>query len=373
MSNMNQIASDLYKFLTESDSKKPKSYDTKAEVIRVEGKIAWVKIPGGEDETPVSLTTNAKPGDQVVARISGGRAWLLGNQTNPPTDDTVANVAVEQSNDAIEAAKVSQAAAEIAGEAANNAINGADRAKDAADTADSMARAAIDSATRAENYAATAQTQAAFAIESASLANESANAATFKLDEVEKVLDVLNWVSSHGTYALTADETVVPGKWYFEKVNDSYLVTTPASNPRQEGLYELSNVDAAVSEYIITHLYLDNSGLHVKLDNSGAQLLISSTGIYIINSNGETIASYTGSIVLGPDNGTHIEITPTYGVSFYQTTKIEESGVPMNRIAYIQSDRLFIQSATLTNNLQIGNFRWVVLDHRISLKYNPLT
>ena len=35
MSNMNQIASDLYKAITESDSRKPKPYDTKAEVQRV--------------------------------------------------------------------------------------------------------------------------------------------------------------------------------------------------------------------------------------------------------------------------------------------------------------------------------------------------
>ena len=68
---------------------KPKTtgYDTTAVVKRVEGNIAWVHIPGGVDETPVSMTINAEPGETVQVRVSGGRAWLTGNATAPPTDD----------------------------------------------------------------------------------------------------------------------------------------------------------------------------------------------------------------------------------------------------------------------------------------------
>ena len=72
------------------------AYDTTATVRRIEGSTAWVHIPGGVDETPVRLTINAKAGDTVQLRVGGGSAWLVGNATAPPTDDTVATGAVRQ-------------------------------------------------------------------------------------------------------------------------------------------------------------------------------------------------------------------------------------------------------------------------------------
>lgn len=70
---------------------KTSAYDTQATVRRIEDGVAWVHIPGGVDETPVRLTVNARSGDTVQVRVSGGRAFLVGNQTAPPTDDTKAN------------------------------------------------------------------------------------------------------------------------------------------------------------------------------------------------------------------------------------------------------------------------------------------
>ena len=85
---------DIIKDLMESGQDKGTSaYDTTAEVRRVDGDTAWVHIPGGVDETPVKLTISAKPGDTVQLRVGGGSAWLVGNQTAPPTDDTKANKA----------------------------------------------------------------------------------------------------------------------------------------------------------------------------------------------------------------------------------------------------------------------------------------
>lgn len=75
---------------------KTQGYDTQAEVRRVEGGTAWVHIPGGVDETPVKLTIDAKAGDTVQVRVSGGKAFLVGNATAPPTDDTLAVKAVQQ-------------------------------------------------------------------------------------------------------------------------------------------------------------------------------------------------------------------------------------------------------------------------------------
>lgn len=77
-----------------------KAYDTTAQVVRVDGDTAWVHIPGGVAETPVKLTINAVKGDLVQVRVSGGKAWIVGNETKPPTDDTKANVATEKATEA---------------------------------------------------------------------------------------------------------------------------------------------------------------------------------------------------------------------------------------------------------------------------------
>lgn len=87
---------DLLGLMQRANAKKTDSYDTPAEVTRVEDGVAWVHIPGGVDETPVKLTVNAQAGDTVQLRVGNGTAWIVGNATAPPTDDTVAEYAVEQ-------------------------------------------------------------------------------------------------------------------------------------------------------------------------------------------------------------------------------------------------------------------------------------
>lgn len=77
---------------------KTKAYDTVAEVLRVDEKTAYVHIDGGADETPAQMAINCKSGDTVKIRVSGGKAWLTGNLTSPPTDDTVAEK-VKQSHE----------------------------------------------------------------------------------------------------------------------------------------------------------------------------------------------------------------------------------------------------------------------------------
>lgn len=69
---------------------KTKAYDTVAKVLRVDEKTAYVHIDGGADETPAQMAINCKTGDTVKIRVSGGKAWLTGNITAPPTDDSVA-------------------------------------------------------------------------------------------------------------------------------------------------------------------------------------------------------------------------------------------------------------------------------------------
>lgn len=105
--------------------KETEAYDTAATVRRIEGNTAWVHIDGGVDETPVKLTINAQPGDNVQVRVSGGKAFLVGNGSAPPTDDRVANYARSIATTAQTTAEGAQEAAEavtgIATAASNNA------------------------------------------------------------------------------------------------------------------------------------------------------------------------------------------------------------------------------------------------------------
>ena len=90
--------------IKQASAPKTSSYDTPAEVVRVDGSTAWVHIPGGVAETPVRLTIDCKPGDTVQVRVGCGQAWLVGNETAPPTDDTEAKTVrkeLEKAKDAI--------------------------------------------------------------------------------------------------------------------------------------------------------------------------------------------------------------------------------------------------------------------------------
>ena len=79
--------------LIKTTAKTETGTDTTAKVLRVENGIAWVHIDGGAEETPVYETIACSPGDMVNVRISKGTAFLVGNGTAPPTDDTEAIIA----------------------------------------------------------------------------------------------------------------------------------------------------------------------------------------------------------------------------------------------------------------------------------------
>ena len=100
MSRTEEIIKGLASAMSGADRKQQTSYDTPATVTRIEGNTAWVHINGGISETPVKLTINAKIGDTVQVRVGGGTAWLVGNQTAPPTDDTTADKAIEKAEEA---------------------------------------------------------------------------------------------------------------------------------------------------------------------------------------------------------------------------------------------------------------------------------
>lgn len=92
---MNEFVKEIASAMKQS---KTKAYDTVAKVLRVDEKTAYVHIDGGSDETPAQMAINCKSGDTVKIRVSGGKAWLTGNLTSPPTDDTAAEK-VKQSHE----------------------------------------------------------------------------------------------------------------------------------------------------------------------------------------------------------------------------------------------------------------------------------
>lgn len=124
-SGLDKAIKDFVQVIQEAGNKGTSPLDTQAEVRRVEGDIAWVHIPGGVDETPVKLTIAAKVGDVVQVRAVGGRAWITGNASAPPTDDKTAIAAKSLADIAGNRANTAQKTADQAQIVANSALKGA--------------------------------------------------------------------------------------------------------------------------------------------------------------------------------------------------------------------------------------------------------
>ena len=277
----NSVSKEFLEAIKDNPKKGTSPYDTVADVVRIEGNTAWIHIAGGVEETPAQMTINCEVGDKVQVRVGGGTAWITGNATAPPTDDKRANdayvVAKDASEDALTAMKY-----------ANNAEFEATRAHEQADIAQGEAERAYEYANQAE--------------ETAEIATDFANNALTKLATVEDVVDVLNWITEHGTYKASTDTEVVLGKYYFTRSgagtpSNPYVYTVvenPSGNPSAKGYYELDSVDEAVSNYISTHLALTDEGLYLIKDGSGYKLKLTNNGMYIISPNGN-VANQTTS------------------------------------------------------------------------------
>jgi hypothetical protein len=71
--------------------------DYTAKVTRVEGSTAYVRITGSDiADTPVAMSVSAKAGDMVRVRVANGKAWITGNDSSPPTDDSAALQAIKE-------------------------------------------------------------------------------------------------------------------------------------------------------------------------------------------------------------------------------------------------------------------------------------
>lgn len=334
---MRQIIKD-FKDGLKSLNKKTKGYATPAEVVRVEGGTAWVHFPGGVDETPVRLTMDAKPGDTVQVRCEGGRAWLTGNKTAPPTDDATANQAKSIANGALDSA-------EVAAEAAGRAVN---------------------SAYQAEQSAAAAQTSAENAYNAAVAAQSSADSALVSLATVEDVVGVLNWITAHGTMTANGSAALDPSKVYFvrDAAGDyevgSYhysIVSEPKAEDRTS--YYTLSVDESVQNYVATHVAVNTEGMWLIPDQNGTpttngkKILIATgagssyttAGTYIIDrssgvdnvvakflGNGTTINGPNGTQIVhlgygAGSNGSSVTESPYYTLGTRRTVNVYSSSL----------------------------------------------
>ena len=294
-SDFEKSVRDFVSALKDTDSNKTSPYDTSAEVMRVDGDTAWVHIPGGVDETPVQITSSAKKGDIVQVRVSGGKAWITGNATAPPTDDTTANVAKsiavtadENSIEAMEEASIAKEAANSAQSSATAASQAADAAASAASAADAKAVAAGQSADAAASAASAADAKAVQAANAASTATTYANNALTGLSTLESVIDTVNWFSEHKT--LSTDTTVNQNKTYYIYNSTTGALTEVhpegTENPSEEGWYELNE---AISNYVASHIAQTDDGLFVINVSNSWKVLVSSgsntyaAGVYILD------------------------------------------------------------------------------------------
>lgn len=105
MNWIDRMAKVVLQSIQEQEKHKTQPLDTVGEVKRVDDDYAWIQFAGATEPTPVKKTISVKKGDKVPVRVSKGSAWIVGNETAPPTDDTLAKQALSQANNAGRTAK----------------------------------------------------------------------------------------------------------------------------------------------------------------------------------------------------------------------------------------------------------------------------
>ena len=88
---MNELANTIVDAVSEIKKDLQSGSDYTAKVTKVEGQTAYVQITGSDiADTPVAKSVSCKPGDMVRVRVADGKAWITGNDTEPPADNGLA-------------------------------------------------------------------------------------------------------------------------------------------------------------------------------------------------------------------------------------------------------------------------------------------
>jgi len=323
-----------------------------ATVSNVTAEGVYVKTDGDDTaKGPFPATIKAVIGDRVGIAQVGGTWTVNDNFTNPAADqETVdeawtkansAQVAAETASGAASAAQASATAASTAaatadakavqaGTAAASAQSSADAAASAAAVADgkavqaaSAAATADQKASQASAAAATADAKAEQAGVAAAQANTYALGALNGLSTVEDVLGTINWITNHATFAPTTDSAIDPSKVYYVADQTSpygYAVVAEPDVSEISTYYEMT-MDAALANYVASHLALTNDGLFLIKDGSGYRLKLDNSGWYIIDPQGTVVISgrvdtLTGArhVIVGTPYS-DIDLNPSFGDS----------------------------------------------------------
>lgn len=389
----NKMIKDFVDAIKTGTKEKTKAYESPATVTRIENGVAWVHVPGGVEETPVQLTIAASEGDQVRVRVANGRATIVGNVTSPPTDDRTAREALYNANVANLSARSAEASASAAKQYAEVAKQTTDEINAYADTVGKTVTQVLEDGETAGEAAQQAK-------DSADNAKQSADTARASLSQVQSVLEVAQWIATHGTYVkattfnpnatyytITATQVATPSDddkdsdgvlIYYELDNGIYVRTTdtsvqagktyynavgtPVAQPSAEHIadYYTLNVTDAMADYIKKHLALTNDGLYVMADGSKWKVLITDDGMYIVDDQDMVIAEY---------NHSGLEVKTEEGTSIYKLSAGESSTVSASEImARHTFDSTGSYSGTFTKRLS-DNSKYVSTDFVITVTY----
>lgn len=394
----NKMIKDFVDAIKTGTKEKTKAYESPATVTRIENGVAWVHVPGGVEETPVQLTIAASVGDQVRVRVANGRATIVGNVTSPPTDDRTAREALYNANVANIAARSASAAASSAEASAATAREYAEVAKETTDEINAYAETVGKTVTQVLEDGETAGAAAEQAKTSADDAKQSADIAFKQLSVVEDIVGVLDLISKNGKYDLTQDTKVVPDKWYFTRsgsgteedpyvysvaeVATTYALTedteidpsktyytrsgtapdytyTPVENPvpedlgtyyeavrnpSEQGLYELTDIEKSIQNYVSSHLVLTGDTLSLRTDGSDYRLDLTAGGMEVVGADGKPIAKYGTETVVGKQDDFHIKMDGNE-LGFYRGTY---------KIAYMSGEKLYIPQSVVLQQMDVG-------------------
>lgn len=262
MSNdMNKTVREFYKAVEGVKTKKSGGYDTQATVRRIEDGVAWVHIPDGVDETPAKLTISAKEGDVVQVRVVNGRAFLVGNASAPPTDNTEAVKAMGQAGLAAEAASIARQKADEAVADAATAHEAAAQAQDSADIAQTAAenaqRDADDVADNLKSVVAGATT-----VEKAVSVMQTALEAVVDYDPTTDTTKEYFWHDANGAHVLGTDSG------YRNDVDSSGMKVVEVAT--EDAIAEFGANGAQLGKTDNSHLRLDSRTLQL-VDRDGTE------------------------------------------------------------------------------------------------------
>ena len=360
---------ELAELIRNNSPKETNPYDATATVTRVDGNIAWVHIPGGIDETPVKMTVNASPGDTVQVRVSGGRAWITGNASAPPTDDTLANVA----NYTASTANVRAANAEQSAEHAETTAEGAAFTASEANTNATEANNAAAIALSAANSLGTTVAGGDMVSLSTTGALESGDADV----DVDKFVEAVG--SIEGVYSFTWDGS----GWYLDSTEvDLYDYGISIDEEGQADL-ETGDVITATYEvvsglsYFVDGAMADITALKEQVAANAGNIASNDTTLDILTQNLENIEQTLLEAASAIDTASEINARMTFGtVGGTPTLEIGKGGSDLvtrftneeiqfwdtgKKVASITGQQMVISNVRIyndsgTSQLRLGDF-----------------